>query len=354
MKPGMNRDKTDQLMPVRMRVALASIVVLVAFFTIYCKIKKSEAPKTPMAKCLQQLTRIPEVGALLKSHAHQPVESERPLEGMEIALTLNGMIRSRSNPDEEIDSWCEDENNVENLDRLIRVLREQNLPPTVDFVVGQSLDKAMMERWLQSGNRVGNMTFSRIKARRRNPQEFIADIRLNDQTLAPLLEKYPSSQKYFRYPRLKVSKDAQGRELIRNFLRENGYLEAMATIDTPDEQFSEVYCAARARGDENCANLIRDHYKRLLLDTTLRTRVAAVNRTGHEVKMILNLSLNQFTCDFLGDVIIWYKNLGARFISLDEALLDPLYTTFDDRGRPLARAIIRETRRAQLETVNAR
>jgi peptidoglycan/xylan/chitin deacetylase (PgdA/CDA1 family) len=349
-----SKEKTDQLMSIKMRVALAAIVVLVAFFTIYCKIKKSEAPKTSMEKCVEQLKRIPEVGALLKSQARETAAGDRPLAGMEIALTLNGMIQSRSNPDDEIDSWCEYENTTDNLDKLVRALKENDMPPTVDFVVGQSLDKTMMERWLQSGNQVGNMTYSRIKARKRDPQAFIADVQLNDKTLAPLLEKYPSTQKYFRYPRLKVSKDAQGREQIRNFLKENGYLEAMATLDIPDEQFSDVYCAARARGDENCAYLIKEHYKMLLLDTTLRTRVAAENRTGYDVKMILNVSLNQFTCDFLGEVILWYKNLGARFIPLDEALRDPLYTTFDDKGRPVARAIIRETRRAQLETVNAK
>jgi peptidoglycan-N-acetylglucosamine deacetylase len=350
----MNKEKPDQILPERMRMALALIVLLVSFLTIYCKFKRPEATKTPMARCLEQLTRIPEVGALHKSQARETAESELPLAGMEIALTLNGMIKSRSNPDDEIDNWCEYENNVDNLDKLVRALKEHGMPPTVDFVVGQSLDKTMLERWLQSGNRVGNMTYSRIKARKQNPQAFIDDVILNDKMLAPLLEKYPAEQKYFRYPRLKVSKDAQSREQIRAFLKANGYLEAMATIDIPDEQFSDVYCAARARGDETCVNLIKEFYKMLLLDTTLRTRAAAAVRTGYEVKMILNVSLNQFTCDYLGDVILWYKHLGARFISLDEALRDPLYTTFDDKGRPVARAIIRETRRAQLETVNAK
>lgn len=336
-----------------MRVALATVILLAAFFTMYCKLKRPEPEKTPMEKCLEQLKRIPEVGALLTSQDRRTAETARPLEGMEIALTLNGMIRSRSNPDDDIDSWCENENSAANLDKLIRALKEHDLPPTVDFVVGQSLDKDMVERWLQSGNRVGNMTYSRVKAKRRDPQEFIDDVMRNDKTLAPLWEKYPAGQKYFRYPRLKVSREPQSREQVRAFLKANGYLEAMATLDAPDEHFSEVYCAARARGDETCATYIKENYKMLLLDTTLRTRAAAKERAGYDVKMILNVGVNQFTCDYLGEVILWFKNLGARFISLDEALRDPLYTSFDDKGRPISRVIIRETRRAQLETISA-
>jgi hypothetical protein len=47
-------------------------------------------------------------------------------------------------------------------------------------------------------------------------------------------------------------------------------------------------------------------------------------------------------------LIAYYRSLGARFISLDEALTDPLYSIADEKGRPAARAIMRETRRGQL------
>jgi peptidoglycan-N-acetylglucosamine deacetylase len=350
----MKAESSDQILTVQMRVALASVVLLTAFLSIYCSLKRTEDKKPPMTKCLEQLTRIPEVGALLKSQTREAAGTDLPLQGMEIALTLNGMIKSKSDPDDEIDSWCEYENQAENLDKLIKALKEQNLPPTVDFVVGQSLDQAMVERWLQSGNLIGNMTYSRKKANKRKVQEFTDDVLLNDRTLAPLLEKYPAGQKYFRYPGLRVNRDPQSREQIRSLLKANGYLEAMATIDVVDEQFSDVYCAARARNDEVCANFIKENYKILLLDTTLRIRKQAKRRTGHDVKMIMNVSMNQFTCDYLGEVIRWYKSLGARFITLDEALQDPLYTSFDEKGRALARSLIREARRAQVDTLEAK
>jgi hypothetical protein len=347
-------DSPEQNLSVKMRVALAAIILLAAFLAAYCKHKRADAVKLPMAKCLEDINRIPEVAALLKSQAREYADEPRPLDGLEIALTFNGMIQSKSDPDNDIDNWCENENSVENLDKLIRALKENHLPPTVDFVVGQAIDKTMLERWLQSGNLIGNMTYSRIKAKKSEPQRFIDDVMLNDKLLAPLLEKYSASKKYFRYPRLKLSRDAQSREQIKEFLKSRGYIEAMATIEAPDVRFSDIYCAAQARGDETCASLIRQNFKMLLLDTTLKTRMATRSRTGYDVKLILTVGVNQFTCDYLSEVLAWYQNLGAHFISLDEALRDPLYAAVDEKGRPVARAILRETRRLQIESTNAK
>jgi hypothetical protein len=346
-------ENAQQNLSLGMRIALALIILLAAFLAAYCKQKKASALKPPMAKCLEEMERIPEVSALLKSQARDYADDKRPLEGLEIALTINGMIRSQSNPEDDIDNWCENENSVANLDKLIAALKHNRMPPTVDFVVGQAIDKTMLERWLSSGNLIGNMTYSRIKAKKSEAQKFIDDIILNDKTLAPLLEKYPASKKYFRYPRLKLSRDAQSREQIKEFLKSSGYTVAMATIEAPDVHFSDIYCAARARGNDSCANLIKENFKMLLLDTTLKTRMATRNRTGYEVKLILTVGVNQFTCDYLGEVLAWYQSLGARFISLDEALQDPLYSSVDEKGRPVARAILRETRRLQIESVNA-
>ncbi len=347
-------ENSQQNLSVKVRIALAVTILLAASLAAYCKQKKVSPPKSPMAKCMEEIGRIPEISALLKSQVRENTDELRPLDGLEIALTLNGMIRSHSDPEEEIDNWCENENSVANLDKLIAALKTNNIPPTVDFVVGQAIENAMLERWLQSGNLIGNMTYSRIKAKKSDTQRFIDDVMLNDKTLAPLLIKYPSSKKYFRYPRLKLSRDAQSREQINEFLKASGYTVAMATIEAPDVHFSDIYCAAQARGNEMCANLIKQNFKTLLLDTTLKTRTATKNRTGYDVKLILTVGVNQFTCDYLGEVLAWYQNLGARFISLDEALRDPLYSSVDEKGRPVARAILRETRRMQIESVNAK
>jgi peptidoglycan-N-acetylglucosamine deacetylase len=331
-----------------MKLCLIGIVSLLLILS-GCRSLDIRADRAPVNKCQDDLKVIPEMAALLRTRDRRPAEEvDKPLAGLQVALTINGMIRSQGNFDDEIDNSCESENSRENFDKLLNVIKQNNLPPTVDFVVGKRTDPVHLELWLQSGNLVGNMTYSRVKARRRNAQDFAGDIARNDETLLALWKKFPPKQKYFRYPGLKLSKNEQERDEIKAFLKQKGYVDAPATIDSRDKKFSELYCAAQSRGDHACVNLIKAQFKSLLLDTTLRARAAARNRTGYDVKHILIVGANQFTCDNLGELIAYYRSLGAQFISLDEALTDPLYSIADEKGRPAARSIMRETRRGQL------
>ncbi len=329
------------------RAILFTVILLVAFGSAFCRFRKEPPPKPPMAKCLDDLKRIPEISALMGNQKRADSDQARPLEGVEIALTINEMVSSVSRPDDDIDYWCENENSLANLNKLIGALQTNRMPPTVAFIVGQTADNVTLTRWLESGNLLGNMTFSRLKIRRQEPQPFFADVIKNDNFLAPLLAQYNIKQKYFRYPRSKVSRDTEFREQIRDFLKSQNYTEAVAMIETPDWQFSDIYCAAQSRGDATCVNLIKESFKTLLLDTAIRTHQAARNKTERNARLILSLSMNQFTCDSLGEWLVWLQNLGVRFISLDEALTDAVYRDFDDKGRPLFQAILRTAQRSR-------
>ena len=335
-----------------LRAVLFSLILLLAFGSAFCRFKRDTPAKPAMTRCLEDMKRIPEISAVIGNQPRLATDRVKPLDGVEIALTINEMVKSASNLEEEIDYWCENENSIANLDKIIAALKVNHLPPTVAFIIGQSADKVTMSRWLESGNLLGNMTFSRVKIRRHETQDFFDDVLDTDKLLAPLLAQYNIKQKYFRYPRLKLSRDREVREQVRDFLKQQSYTEAVAMIETPDWQISDLYCAAHARGDETCVSLIKEAFKTLLLDTTLKTRLAARNKAGREVKLIVSFGMNQFTCDSLPEWIVWLQNLGARFISLDEALTDPVYRDFDDKGRPLYQAILRNANRVQITDSN--
>jgi hypothetical protein len=142
-----------------------------------------------------------------------------------------------------------------------------------------------------------------------------------------------------------VGKKKKPRE-IRAFLKQSGYVEVPATIDSRDDSFSQPYCAALARGDNVCANFIAATFKSLLLDRTIKARAAAGKIAGRDVRQILMIQANQLTCDLLDELLRWYKAMGVRFISLDDALRDPFYAVDDVTNK--AKQIIRETKRAQL------
>jgi peptidoglycan/xylan/chitin deacetylase (PgdA/CDA1 family) len=301
-----------------------------------------------MTRCLEDLNAIPEVAASLQARTKKSGDEgslNGPLSGMEIALTLDLMVRSTADPDRDLDDWCYTENSRENFEKLIAALKQNSLPPTVDFLSGDSLDQPVQEEWLRSGNLIGTMTYAGLSVKKRSAVEFISALEKNELALAPLWIKFQRKQKYFRYPALKLGLDEQRQREVRDYLKQNGYVVVPATINSRADYFSQPYCAALARGDVVCANFISATFKSLLLDKTTKARAAARTIAGRDVKQIWSIGASQLTCDLLSELLNWYKAMGVRFISLDEALSDPFYATEDVTNT--ANQIIWETRRAQ-------
>src|SRR5215510_370798 len=248
--------------------------------------KRAHAAKPEMTRCQEALNAIPEVTASANARGKGAEGAERSLQGMEIALTINRMVRSKPDPDEDRDDWCYTENKRENFDKIVSALRANELPPTVDFLSGESLDQDLQEEWLRSGNLIGSMPFWERPVKKEAADEIISSIARSEAALAPLWGKFERRVKYFRYPALKLGMDVGRPRKIRLFLKHNSYVEVPATIDPRDDRFSQVYCAALARGDVGCANFTTATFKSLLLDKTLKARATAQKLAGRDVKHI--------------------------------------------------------------------
>lgn len=292
--------------------------------------RDANAAKPEMTRCQDELSTIPEVAALsIKTRSKKPEDAEASVSGMEIALTINGMVRSTVDPDRDRDDWCYTENTRDNFAKLLNALKDNAIPPTIDFLAGDSLDQSLQAEWLRSGNLIGSLTYKGRSPKKGTAQEFIDNLSRNERELSPLLSRSEQKQKYFRYPSLKLGVDPERPREIRAFLKQNGFLEVPATIDSRADYFSQPYCAALSRGDKVCANFISATFKSILLDKTLKARAAARGIAGRDIKQILMINANQLTSDLLDELLRWYKAMGARFISVDEALGDPFYATED-------------------------
>ena len=217
----------------------------------------------------------------------------------------------------------------------------------MDFLTGDSLDQELQEEWLRRGNLIGNMsyTWKSVKKKKTSTEGFIAAIDKAEQGLAPLWLKFERKKKYFRYPALKLGLDEQRPRDVRAYLKQNGFVEVPATINTREDYFSQPYCSAQTRGDTVCANFISATFKSLLLDKTIKARAAARKIAGRDIKQIWSIGASQLTCDLLGEVLRWFKAMGVKFITLDEALSDPFYAVEDVTNN--ANQIIWEAKRAQ-------
>src|SRR5262249_43262806 len=209
-----------------------------------------------------------EVDGILQSRAstEQDAADPEPFRGMEIALTLNGVLQSTADPDADADDVCYKQNNVENLQKVIDTLKQYHMPPTVDFVGAKHLDAKMAELWLASGNLLGNLTFDNRRVIQLDAEEFVADISAADERLAALWRKRPQGVKYFRYPALKRARDDSSRDTVERYLERAGYTTVPCTIESMDDRFADIYCRALDEGDKSCASLVKVNYYPVLMD----------------------------------------------------------------------------------------
>jgi peptidoglycan/xylan/chitin deacetylase (PgdA/CDA1 family) len=321
-----------------------ALIVFLALVAPGCK-HKNQDPQA--AKCEQAIQSVPELVLFLKQHPGQESsETSYPLQGVEIALTLDWNFEDGSDPSEQQDNWCYPSSREDKLNRCLRALKDNAIPPAADFVVGQAADTSTMERWLQSGNIVGNLTFSRLRLGMVQSPAFIDDINKNDGLLRPLWATYPPQEKYFRYPGFRTGDNQSGKS-VDDYLAQAGYIVVPATIDASNDKFGQIYCSALARGDAACAKAITDDFLRMLEDTVSRTRQVAEKSAGHDIKQIMVIETNKFTCDNLSDFLSRLKADGVRFISLDEALKDPFYSGGGAHITARGDAIMAEVRNEQ-------
>src|SRR5262245_15988042 len=310
-----------------MRISFAAIVMTAFLLSSCSPQERSQAPSQQMSRCLEELNSIPEVAALRKNRGKTEKENDRPFEGLELALTVNRMVTSQVSGDD-VDDLCFAQDTRENFDKLVKALSDAKMPPTVDFIEGTSSDAALQSEWLKSGNLLGNYTYDRRKAKKGTAQEVIENIAQNDRLLDSYSNGNPGRRKYFRYPRLQAFEEAGDRSLIDAWLKKTGYVEVPFTIESPDRLFSQAYCGALQKGNSECVHLIKATYFSFLFDATLKALFDANSAAGRrDIKHILVIYANQLTCDTLAEILQWYRGLGARFISIDDALSDPFYAS---------------------------
>jgi peptidoglycan/xylan/chitin deacetylase (PgdA/CDA1 family) len=327
----------------RMLALMATVLAAVSLvFSSACQNKRAEAQKPPLSKCKDELSAIRDARSALQSRKQDEQAPAESIEGLELALTFNGMIASSVDPSADLDDWCYSQNTRENFDKLVAVLKDRGVPPAVAFVTGSRTDLVLAKEWVKSGQLLGNTTFHRRKLVKASVEEFTNDIAENDKLIAGLMSQ-SSPVRYFRYPDGRSNRDAEKRAAVSGWLKKNGYHEAASTIDARDHRFSQVYCSALARNDQSCANYVKAVFISVLMERTARTRKVVDEMAGHPVKQVLAIGANQLICDALGEILDAYRAKGVRFVPLDAALQDPLYSGGDIWER--VRMINRATRR---------
>ncbi len=204
--------------------------------------------------------------------------------------------------------------------RMMGALVERKAPAT-GFVVAGTIEKdqwSLLEAFHEAGFIIGNHTYSHIALGYNRASRYIHDIERADKVLAPLM----SQPKYFRYPYLSEG-HGHKKEVVLNFLKENGYVVAPVTIDTKDFRFNQKLFRVAYRARPAYLPYLKKQYLAYIWAQTKRAEKKAMKKFNRPIKHILLIHANLLNSHFIGDIVDMYRHHGYEIISLPEALKDP-------------------------------
>jgi len=222
---------------------------------------------------------------------------------------------------------------AEALGDIASELTQRGVPAT-GFVVCERMTgqgEAVLA-WKDAGLEIGNHSTTHRSVDRMPLGEWIEDVEACRDRLSRLTGSAP---RFFRYPMLQTGKTRELRDEAAAALRELGHERAPVSIDTAEYVLAAPYAEALARGDEARAGKIAESYVQHLRLAARHYRRLARERAGREVAQVLLLHANVLAADHLGEVLDMLRDEGFRFVSLADALRDPVYARVDDWASPV-------------------
>ena len=220
--------------------------------------------------------------------------------------------------------------------KLLGTLRDQKIP-VVGFVNEKKLYKPgevderikALQMWLDNGFELGNHTFSHMSLNQRELKDWEDDVIQGESVTRMLLAQRKMKLRYFRHPYLDTGRDLATRRKAEEFLIQRGYRIAPITLDGWDWAFAGIYEDAKKRNDSAMQQQIVKDYLAYHDAVFAYTEQLSVTVAGYEPRQILLLHTSNLEADHIGELLDLLRRRGYRFITLQEALSDPVYSLPD-------------------------
>jgi peptidoglycan/xylan/chitin deacetylase (PgdA/CDA1 family) len=216
---------------------------------------------------------------------------------------------------------------------LLRTLTAHHVP-AIGFVnenklyVNDQLDSnrvSLLEQWLDAGMELGNHTYSHRGATATDLRTYTADIARGAEHLRPLIEKRKGTLRYFRHPFLQAGPTVGYRDSLNRVLDSLGYTIAPVTFDNDEYIHAFCYEHARRKGQDSAMKAIAADYLAYMASTVRFHEEQSHALVGRPIPQILLLHANALNASELDTLLKWFVQDGYTFISMDEALQDPVY-----------------------------
>ena len=145
---------------------------------------------------------------------------------------------------------------------------------------------------------------------------------------------------WLRYPFLHEGDTVEKRRAVRAWLLAHGYKIAEVSMDFEDYLWNEPYARCTAKHDEPSIQKLHDSYLAVADQYYAVFRELAQLVYGRDVKYVLLMHVGAFDARMLPELLALYRAKGVQFVSLQDALSDPVYQEDPDIGEPAGGAFL--------------
>jgi peptidoglycan/xylan/chitin deacetylase (PgdA/CDA1 family) len=184
---------------------------------------------------------------------------------------------------------------------------------------------ALLEKWLEAGQELGNHTFSHLSLRDTPVPAFEEDLVRGETVTRWLAGRHGGKLRYFRHPFLHTGPTLEARRDFERFLAARGYTVAPVTIENSDYIFSRVYNEMKTKGDAAGMRRTADAYLRFTEAQLDFWEGVAQEVAGRPIRHVLLLHDNELNAGHLEELLALLLRRGYRFVPLEEALQDEAY-----------------------------
>lgn len=184
----------------------------------------------------------------------------------------------------------------------------------------------ILDAWLDAGADLGNHGFGHLNIQQVTAEAYLADVDLGATYTRQALAKHGRQLRYFRHPFLFTGATPEKKAALATGLAERGYTIAPVTIDNTEWIYSALYQAAEKAGDKKRMAELGESYVAHMTAVIIHYEpYAAELAGGRDPAQVLLLHANSLNRDYYPRVHAMLLARGYRFVSLDQALADPIY-----------------------------
>jgi peptidoglycan/xylan/chitin deacetylase (PgdA/CDA1 family) len=188
-------------------------------------------------------------------------------------------------------------------------------------------EQNILNLWLNAGYPLGNHTATHPDMRTVGVTAFTQDLDEGELLLAQLMGTAQSRvYKTFRFPFSLEGTNLGTKEQIRTHLAVNDYRITPLTIDIFDWAFHDAYSRCVAQNNQAALTQLRE----LWIATALQSLNWSINASqaffGRQIKHILLMHVGAMSADMVERFLSDFESQGVVWISVEEAMTDPLYS----------------------------